>query len=61
LAPVLLFPLPGDEFGHLEKSHHKIEKGFQEMCTELLLLALAGKKSRTVGGRWDSARISCGE
>jgi hypothetical protein len=44
LAPVLLFPLPGDEFRHLEKPYHKIGKGFQEMWTELLLLALTGKK-----------------
>lgn len=50
LPPVLLFPLPRDKFGHLEKSHRKIGKGFQEMCTELLLLARE-KKSRTVEGR----------
>lgn len=31
LAPMPLFPLPGDKFGHLERSHHKIGKEFQEM------------------------------
>lgn len=31
LAPVLLFPLPGNKLGHLDKSHHGSRKGFQEM------------------------------